>query len=72
MADRALTATAQSANLAALLAYLRVAPPADAAWATYFLAGSQLRQMVPTQRLKVLTQEASGLPEWLFDERYEP
>ena len=26
--------TAQSAKLAALVAYLRVAPPADAAWAT--------------------------------------
>ena len=63
--------TAQSAKLAALVAYLRVAAPADAAWATYFLAGGKPRQMVPTKRLKALAQEAAGLPEWLFDESYE-
>ncbi|MFN3437534.1 MAG: ATP-dependent DNA ligase [Acidovorax sp.] len=63
--------TGQSAKLAALVAYLRVAPPADAAWATYFLAGGKPRQMVPTKRLKALAQEASGLPEWLFEESYQ-
>lgn len=63
--------TAQSAKLAALVAYLRVAPPADAAWATYFLAGGKPRQMVPTKRLKSLAQEAAGLPEWLFEESYQ-
>lgn len=65
------TTTAQSAKLAALVAYLRVAPPADAAWATYFLAGGKPRQMVPTKRLKALAQEAAGLPEWLFEESYQ-
>ena len=63
--------TSQSAKLAALVAYLRVAPPADAAWATYFLAGGKPRQMVPTKRLKALAQEAAGLPEWLFEESYQ-
>jgi len=63
--------TAQSAKLAALVAYLRVAAPGDAAWAVYFLAGGKPRQMVPTKRLKALAQEAAGLPEWLFDESYE-
>lgn len=63
--------TAQSAKLAALVAYLRVAAPADAAWATYFLAGGKPRQMVPTKRLKTLAQEAAGLPEWLFEESYQ-
>ena len=63
--------TAQSAKLAALVAYLRVAPPADAAWAVYFLAGGKPRQMVPTKRLRALAQEAARLPEWLFDESYE-
>ncbi|HVL46497.1 MAG TPA: ATP-dependent DNA ligase, partial [Acidovorax sp.] len=63
--------TAQSAKLAALVAYLRAAPPADAAWATYFLAGGKPRQMVPTKRLKALAQEAAGLPEWLFEESYQ-
>ena len=63
--------TGQSAKLAALVAYLRVAPPADAAWATYFLAGGKPRQMVPTKRLKALAQQAAGLPEWLFEESYQ-
>lgn len=63
--------TGQSAKLAALVAYLRVAPPADAAWAIYFLAGGKPRQMVPTKRLKALAQEAAGLPEWLFEESYQ-
>lgn len=63
--------TAQSAKQAALVAYLRVAPAADAAWAVYFLAGGKPRQMVPTKRLKALAQQAAGLPEWLFDESYE-
>ena len=63
--------TGQSAKLAALEAYLRVAPPADAAWATYFLAGGKPRQMVPTKRLKALAQQAAGLPEWLFEESYQ-
>jgi len=63
--------TGQSAKLAALVAYLRVAPSADAAWATYFLAGGKPRQMVPTKRLKALAQEAAGLPEWLFEESYQ-
>ncbi|MGE6339988.1 ATP-dependent DNA ligase [Acidovorax sp. NPDC077664] len=63
--------TGQSAKLAALVAYLRAAPPADAAWATYFLAGGKPRQMVPTKRLKALAQEAAGLPEWLFEESYQ-
>lgn len=63
--------TGQSAKLAALVAYLRLAPPADAAWATYFLAGGKPRQMVPTKRLKALAQEAAGLPEWLFEESYQ-
>ncbi|MBV7542520.1 ATP-dependent DNA ligase [Acidovorax sp. sic0104] len=63
--------TAQSAKLAALVDYLRAAAPADAAWATYFLAGGKPRQMVPTKRLKALAQEAAGLPEWLFEESYQ-
>ncbi|MFN7857575.1 MAG: ATP-dependent DNA ligase, partial [Acidovorax sp.] len=63
--------TAQSAKLAALVAYLRVAAAQDAAWVVYFLAGGKPRQMVPTKRLKALAQAAAGLPEWLFDESYE-
>ena len=63
--------TAQSAKQAALVAYLRQASAADAAWAVYFLAGGKPRQMVPTRVLRQVTQQAAGLPEWLFDECYD-
>uniref|UniRef100_UPI003F69B86B ATP-dependent DNA ligase n=1 Tax=Variovorax beijingensis TaxID=2496117 RepID=UPI003F69B86B len=59
------------AKQAALQRYLREADPADAAWAVYFLAGGKPRQLVPTRLLRLLAQEAAGLPEWLFDESYE-
>ncbi|MEB0112438.1 ATP-dependent DNA ligase [Variovorax sp. RTB1] len=69
---RELDATTSSlAKQAALQRYLQAAAPADAAWAVYFLAGGKPRQLVPTKLLRLLAQEAAGLPEWLFDESYE-
>ena len=68
---RALDAsTSNRAKLDAMQAYLRAAPPEDAAWAVYFLAGGKPRQLVPTKLLRELTREAADLPEWLFDECY--
>ncbi|SDI32060.1 ATP-dependent DNA ligase [Variovorax sp. OV700] len=63
--------TSSLAKQAALQRYLREADPADSAWAVYFLAGGKPRQLVPNKLLRVLAQEAAGLPEWLFDESYE-
>ena len=63
--------TSNLAKQAALQRYLQTAAPADAAWAVYFLAGGKPRQLVPTKLLRLLAQEAAGLPEWLFDESYE-
>ena len=69
---RALDASTSSlAKQAALQDYLRAAPPADAAWAVYFLAGGKPRQLVPTRVLREQARAAAGLPEWLFDESYE-
>ncbi|MEJ7688595.1 MAG: ATP-dependent DNA ligase, partial [Variovorax sp.] len=69
---RELDATTSSlAKQAALQRYLHGAAPADAAWAVYFLAGGKPRQLVPAKLLRLLAQEAAGLPEWLFDESYE-
>jgi DNA ligase-1 len=69
---RDLDATTSSlAKQAALQRYLQSAAPEDAAWAVYFLAGGRPRQLVPTKLLRLLAQEAAGLPEWLFDESYE-
>ena len=69
---RELDATTSSlAKQAALQRYLQDAPAPDAAWAVYFLAGGKPRQLVPAKLLRLLAQEAAGLPEWLFDESYE-
>ncbi len=69
---RELDATTSSlAKQAALQRYLHAAAPEDAAWAVYVLAGGKPRQLVPTKLLRLLAQEAAGLPEWLFDESYE-
>jgi DNA ligase-1 len=63
--------TSSLAKQAALQRYLQSAAPDDAAWAVYFLAGGKPRQLVPTKVLRLLAQEAAGLPEWLFVESYE-
>ncbi len=63
--------TSSLAKQAALRAYLQSAPPEDAAWAVYFLAGGKPRQLVPTKLLRAFAREAAGLPEWLFDESYD-
>ncbi|MGI4985719.1 MAG: cisplatin damage response ATP-dependent DNA ligase [Janthinobacterium lividum] len=58
-------------KLDALTAYFRAAPPADAAWAAYFLAGGKPRRVVPTRVMRELARAIAGLPEWLFDEAYQ-
>src|SRR5690606_23124817 len=62
---------AVDAKVSALVRYLRGAPDEDAAWAMYFLAGGKPRQLVRTAALRALALQASGLPEWLFEESYQ-
>lgn len=62
--------TSSNAKLHAMQEYFSQAPAADAAWAVYFLAGGRPRQLVPTKVLRALVMQASGLPEWLFEESY--
>lgn len=54
----------------AMVAYLREAPAADAAWAVFFLAGGKARQVVPSRRLRQLAGEAAGIPDWLVEASY--
>ena len=63
--------TATGAKVDALVAYFDVAPPADAAWATYFLAGGKPRAVVNARALREFAVAASGLPDWLFEESYQ-
>ncbi|RYF40644.1 MAG: ATP-dependent DNA ligase, partial [Comamonadaceae bacterium] len=57
--------TSTNAKVEALQRYFGEAPPADAAWAVYFLAGGKPRQVVATARLRNLACEVAGIPEWL-------
>lgn len=63
--------TATNAKVDALVAYFGAAPPADAAWATYFLAGGKPRAVVNARSLREFAVTASGLPDWLFEESYQ-
>jgi DNA ligase-1 len=62
--------TSTNAKVAALTAYFREAPPADAAWAIFFLTGRRLKRVVPSAGLRQWAQDATGLPEWLLYESY--
>ena len=62
--------TSTNAKVAALVAYFRDAPPADAAWAVFFLTGRRLKRVVPSAGLRAWAQELTELPEWLLYECY--
>lgn len=63
--------TSTLGKLEALRAYFTDAPPRDAAWAVYFLAGGKPRQAVKTAELRRIAIAASGLDDWLFEECYQ-
>ena len=62
--------TKTNEKLSSLVRYFRESNQADAAWATYFLCGYKLRQLVPTKLLRVWAAEEANVPTWLFDESY--
>lgn len=62
--------TKTNEKIAAMKAYFAAAIPDDAAWATYFLSGNKLRQLVPTKLLRVWAAEEAGVPTWLLEESY--
>jgi DNA ligase-1 len=59
-----------SAKVATLTRYFATAAPADAAWAVYFLVGRRPRQVVAPRDLAAWAAEASGIPDWLFEESH--
>jgi DNA ligase-1 len=63
--------TATNDKVAALRRYFEAAPPADAAWAVYFLAGGKPRQVVPSALLRATACRSAGIDEWLFEECYQ-
>ena len=63
--------TATHDKVAAMVAYFGQASAADAAWATYFLAGGKPRQVVPTAVLRETACRMAGIDDWLFEECYQ-
>lgn len=63
--------TSTNEKVEALTRYFAEAPPADAAWAVYFLAGGKPRQVVKTGALVGLACQVAGIAYWLFDECYQ-
>lgn len=62
--------TSTNAKVAAMVAYFRSAPPADAAWAVFFLTGRRLKRLLPSASIWEWTLAATGLDEWLLEECY--
>lgn len=58
-------------KVAALEDYFRHAPPADAAWARWFLSGHRPRRAVKASLLRHWVAQATGLPPWLVEASYE-
>ncbi len=63
--------TSTNRKVQALVAYFRAAPPADAAWALFFLSGRKLRQPLPARKLADWAGALAGIPPWLFAESYD-
>ncbi|MES2936222.1 MAG: ATP-dependent DNA ligase [Pseudomonadota bacterium] len=63
--------TSTNEKVEALTRYFDEAPPRDAAWAVYFLAGGKPRQVVKTASLVGLACHMANIDPWLFDECYQ-
>jgi DNA ligase-1 len=59
-----------NAKIAAMAEYFAEAPPADAAWAVFFLTGRRLKRLVSPLAIREWTLTVTGFPSWLLDECY--
>jgi len=62
--------TSTNAKVAAMVEYFKAAPPADAAWAVFFLTGRRLKRLLPYASINDWTLAATGLEQWLLAECY--
>jgi DNA ligase-1 len=62
--------TSTNAKVAAMAAYFRSAPKADAAWAVFFLTGRRLKRLLQYALIHDWTVEATGIESWLISECY--
>ena len=59
--------TGTNAKVERLEHYFRSVPPGDAAWALALLLGKRRRRLISGRRLREICQEATALPDWLFE-----
>lgn len=62
--------TKTGAKTAALANYFREAPEADRVWTVALLTGRRPKRAVNATELRLWAAEASGIPDWLFEESY--
>ncbi len=62
--------TSTNAKVDAMAAYFASAPPADAAWAVFFLTGRRLKRLLPYSSINSWTLAATKLPPWVLEECY--
>src|SRR5207245_8906374 len=62
--------TSTNKKVAAMQACFAGAPPADAAWAVFFLTGARLKRLIAPRLLAVWGMEATGTPDWMFGESW--
>ncbi|MEZ4706358.1 MAG: ATP-dependent DNA ligase [Caldilineaceae bacterium] len=59
-----------NAKVAALEKYFQSAPPADAAWALYYLTGNRQRRVISGAQLRDWVSQETGFAPWLVEESY--
>jgi DNA ligase-1 len=62
--------TSTNAKVAAMRRYFASAPPADAAWAVFFLTGRRLKRATPPGAVREWALAAADLEPWLLAECY--
>jgi DNA ligase-1 len=62
--------TSTNAKVEAIVRYLADAPPADAAWAVFFLTGRRLKRLLPYRAISDWTIALTGIEDWLLGECY--
>ncbi|KAF3361654.1 putative DNA ligase [Chlamydiales bacterium STE3] len=60
--------TSTNEKIHKLSAYFKNCPPADGAWALFFLSGKRFKRFISSSKLKLWCQEEINIPSWLFNE----
>src|SRR6185369_8598904 len=62
--------TSTNAKVSAMVTYFKETPPADAAWAVFFLTGRRLKRLVSYPAIHTWSLMATGIDSWMLEECY--